>query len=135
MYDIRIFHLIIFSEVFYLSDVSAHDYRTELERQLRKMTLGISVGLVKDHQHVRGFFSTVQILKQLPNDVIYYDFQKQHHLNPYAHFSPEPIIRKSMMMMMNNDGRDQAMDESGDHMGSMHKYKICEIRPPSIEKV
>ena len=38
------------SEVYFSRGVSAHGYRTELERQLRKMTLGISVGLVKDRK-------------------------------------------------------------------------------------
>ena len=35
------------AEVFFLSGVNASTYRSELERQLRKMTIGISVGLVK----------------------------------------------------------------------------------------
>ena len=40
-------HKLLIAEVFFLSGVNASTYRTELERQLRKMTLGISVGLVK----------------------------------------------------------------------------------------
>ena len=54
--------------MYFLSGVNASTYRTELERQLRKMTIGISVGLVKQSpQEASG---------------------RKYHFDPYTHFRP-----------------------------------------------
>ena len=51
-----------------MSGVNASTYRAELERQLRKMTIGISVGLVKQSpQEASG---------------------RKYHFDPYTHFRP-----------------------------------------------
>lgn len=73
--------------------------------QLRKMTLGISVGLVKDRPQAR------------------------YHFDPYAHFSPDHEVRSKPA------ANAAAVGAAGEEEDIIHKYKICEIRPPSIEKV
>ena len=64
-----------FSEVYYWAGVSAEDFQRELEYQLQKTTLGISVGLVKQSDSsisiVTGASSTTQLV------------------NPYVHFGDE----------------------------------------------
>ena len=60
-----------FSEVYYWAGVSAEDFQRELEYQLRKTYLGISVGLVKQ----RGSNSSSLYPTQL--------------VNPYVHFGDE----------------------------------------------
>ena len=81
-----------FAEVYYRANISPKQYQSELERQLRKTTLGISVGMVKtfkDDTNVR--------------------------FDPYGHFG-------------------QAF-QSNDFENDINQYKICEIKPPSVEKV
>lgn len=92
------------AEVFYHAQVSPAQYGKELEHQLRKMTLGISVGLVKE------------------NPV------EKYHFDPYAHFSADHEVRKRFRAADDQSSRPTQED-------IIHKYKICEIRPPSIEKV
>ena len=66
-------HKLLIAEVFFLSGVNASTYRTELERQLRKMTLGISVGLVK----------------QSPGEVAAGGGRgRKYFFDPYTHFRP-----------------------------------------------
>ena len=66
-----------FSEVYYWAGVSAEDFQRELEYQLQKTTLGISVGLVKQSGSnsssslYPGASSTTQLV------------------NPYVHFGDE----------------------------------------------
>ena len=84
--------IIFFAEVYYRANISPKQYQSELERQLRKTTLGISVGMVKtfkDDTNVR--------------------------FDPYGHFG-------------------QAF-QSNDFENNINQYKICEIKPPSVEKV
>jgi len=57
--------LIDFSEVYYLSGVEPVEFQKQLEYQLRKLTLGVSVGLVKGRE------------PDFPNA-----------FNPYSHFIP-----------------------------------------------
>lgn len=91
--------IVALSEIFYSANVAPAVYQEELTHQLRKMTLGISVGLVKDN----------------PNE--------KYHFEPYAHFSPDHEVRRR---------NNQAVTTGED---IIHKYKVCEIRPPSLEKV
>ncbi len=105
--------------------MSAHGYRTELERQLRKMTLGISVGLVKDRKRgivlIDMLFPT---LKKYIKILIQTDSRlerSRRQFDPYSHFSPDRAAFAS-------GGEEEEED-------NIHKYKICEIRPPSLEKV
>jgi len=79
-------------EVYYRANVSPKQYQSELERQLRKTTLGISVGMVKT-------------FKDGTHDV---------RFDPYGHFG-------------------QAF-QSNDFENNINQYKICEIKPPSVEK-
>jgi hypothetical protein len=81
-----------FSEIYYRAGVSTTEYQSELVRQLRKTTLGISVGLVKS-------FSPGSQMK----------------FDPYSHFG-------QLFQHIEQDN-------------NINQYKICEIKPPSIEKV
>ncbi len=81
--------------MYYLSGVNETTYKSELKRQLRKMTIGISVGLVK---------------QALVDD------KEKYFFDPYAHFRPDFVVPLGEEDIVN-------------------KYRICEIRPPSIEKV
>ena len=80
-----------FSEVYYKAGVSAEQFQQQLEYQLRKTTLGVSVGLVKGKE-----------------------LEVAHYFNPYIHFVPR---------FYNTTEKDS------------NRYKICETKPPSIEKV
>ena len=64
--------------MFFLSGVNASTYRTELERQLRKMTLGISVGLVK----------------QSPGEATGGGRGRKYFFDPYTHFRPADADEK-----------------------------------------
>ncbi len=88
--------------MYHSAGVDPPTYRRELTFQLRKLTLGISVGLVKAKP------------------------AQSYHFDPYSHFSPDHEARKKL-----ND-YDQEHDQDEDFI---YKYKICEIRPPSLEKV
>ena len=57
--------MISFSEVYYWAGVSAEDFQKELEYELQKMTIGISVGLVKQANNSSTYAKLV---------------------NPYVHF-------------------------------------------------
>ena len=81
-----------FSEIYYRANISSKQYQSELIRQLRKTTLGISVGMVKT------FKDDVQV-----------------KFDPYGHFG-------------------QAF-ENPDLENNINQYKICEVKPPSLEKV
>ena len=85
--------------MYYQAGVEAEDFQKELTHQLRKLPLGISVGLVKEPP------------------------KEQYHFDPYAHFGPDHDVKR----------RDE--DDKGEADDIIHKYKICEVRPPSIEKV
>ena len=85
------FDLFVFSEVYYKAGISPEQYQQQLEYQLRKTTLGVSVGLVKG--------------KELESAAYY---------NPYVHFVPR---------LQNQTEKE------------LNRYKICETRPPSMEKV
>lgn len=67
----------LIAEVFFLSGVNASTYRAELERQLRKMTIGISVGLVK----------------QSPAEAAGGRARK-YFFDPYTHFRPADADEK-----------------------------------------
>ena len=82
---------LFFAEVYYKAGVSAEQFQQQLEYQLRKTTLGVSVGLVKGKE-----------------------LEVAHYFNPYIHFVPR---------FYNTTERDS------------NRYKICETKPPSIEKV
>jgi hypothetical protein len=80
-----------FSEVYYKAGISPEQFQQQLEYQLRKTTLGVSVGLVKGKElEVASYF------------------------NPYLHFVPS---------LLNGTEKES------------NRYKICETKPPSIEKV
>jgi len=81
----------LFSEVYYKAGVTPEQYQQQLEHQLKKTTLGVSVGLVKGRE-----------------------LEASHFFNPYLHFVPN---------VFNITEKDS------------NRYKICETRPPSIEKV
>ena len=81
------------SEVYYRAGITPKQYQVELERQLRKTTLGISVGLLKSFA---------------PNTKSMFD--------PYGHFG-------------------QTFQQIGEANNNINQYKICEVKPPSIEKV
>ena len=81
------------SEVYYRAGLTPKQYQVELERQLRKTTLGISVGLLKSFA---------------PNTKSMFD--------PYGHFG-------------------QTFQQIGESNNNINQYKICEVKPPSIEKV
>jgi hypothetical protein len=91
-----------FSEVYYLSGVNETAYQAELEHQLRKMTIGISVGLVK--QSPVGTASG----------------KNKYYFDPYTHFKPD---------------MEELTSHAADEEDIVHKYRICEVKPPSIEKV
>ena len=90
---LNVFCFFHFSEVYYRAGVSPKQYQVELERQLRKTTLGISVGLLKSFA---------------PNTKSMFD--------PYGHFG-------------------QTFQQIGEANNNINQYKICEVKPPSIEKV
>ena len=90
------------------------------------MTLGISVGLVKSNPAEKYVF------------------------DPYAHFGPDSAVRKRQEAIEQEEGdaaqdEDAAQEEGDAHAQEegeplaeediIHKYKICEITPPSMEKV
>jgi len=79
-------------EVYYRAGLTPKQYQVELERQLRKTTLGISVGLLKSFA---------------PNTKSMFD--------PYGHFG-------------------QTFQQIGESDNNINQYKICEVKPPSIEK-
>ena len=81
------------AEVYYRAGISPKQYQVELERQLRKTTLGISVGLLKSFA---------------PDTNSMFD--------PYGHFG-------------------QTFQQIGEDDNNINQYKICEVKPPSIEKV
>ena len=105
------------TEVYLRAGIGPKDYQTELEYQLRKMTLGISVGLVKSNPAEKYVF------------------------DPYAHFGPDSAVRKRQEAIeQDEDGvhEEDAAQEEGEPLAEediIHKYKICEITPPSMEKV
>ena len=90
--DLNIFSFYL-SEVYYRAGLTPKQYQVELERQLRKTTLGISVGLLKSFA---------------PNTKSMFD--------PYGHFG-------------------QTFQQIGESDNNINQYKICEVKPPSIEKV
>lgn len=96
-------YLFSFAEVYVRAKLKPSEYREELEYQLRKMTLGISVGLVKDNPSAKYTF------------------------DPYGHFGPDQANKRLKREMDEQAG--EAAEEN-----IIHKYKICEITPPSLEK-
>ena len=109
---------IIITEVYYRAGISAEAYQKELEYQLRKTTIGISVGLVKEvDQHP-------------PPEEIAPAKSRNRYFNPYSHFARNADDDKGVHQNFYNGKFDD--ETNGD---SIHEYKICEIRPPSIEKV
>ena len=93
MWYILLICYIYVAEVYYRAGISPKQYQVELERQLRKTTLGISVGLLKSFA---------------PDTNSMFD--------PYGHFG-------------------QTFQQIGDDDNNINHYKICEVKPPSIEKV
>jgi hypothetical protein len=79
------------SEVYYRAGISPEQFQQHLEHQLRKTTLGVSVGLVKSKE-----------------------LEVATYFNPYLHFVPR---------LLNGTEKES------------NRYKICETKPPSIEKV
>ncbi|TRY81053.1 hypothetical protein TCAL_09447 [Tigriopus californicus] len=90
-------------EVYVRAKLKPSEYREELEYQLRKMTLGISVGLVKDNPSAKYTF------------------------DPYGHFGPDQANKR-----LKREMDEQSTEPAEDYI--IHKYKICEITPPSLEK-
>ena len=103
----------LFSEVYYQAGLTPDEYQAELEYQLRKTTLGISVGMVKENPKLDG---------------------SKFMFDPYAHFGPDQESENpSHARIARSDITEQ---EKAEHdVMNIHRYKICEIRPPSIEKV
>eukprot|EP00095_Tigriopus_kingsejongensis_P011851 maker-scaffold493_size155937-snap-gene-0.22 protein:Tk11851 transcript:maker-scaffold493_size155937-snap-gene-0.22-mRNA-1 annotation:"hypothetical protein DAPPUDRAFT_95105" len=89
-------------EVYLRAKMKPAEYQKELEYQLRKMTLGISVGLVKENP------------------------AKKYTFDPYGHFGPDQVQFRSK--------REMSTETTAQGGGGIHKYKICEITPPSLEK-
>ena len=83
------FHFL--AEIYYRAGLSPKQYQSELERQLRKTTLGISVGIVKS---VNADQSVM--------------------FDPYGHFG-----QTFQQIELDNN---------------INQYKICEVKPPSLEK-
>ena len=107
-----------FPEFYHHAGISAEAYQKELEYQLRKTTLGISVGLVKE--------PSTQVH---PNELKFSN-ARNNYFNPYSHFSREvQEDRPGHKQDVNNLSTEE---NNAEHI---HEYKICEIRPPSIEKV
>jgi len=99
-------------EVYYWAGVSVEDFQKELEYELQKTTLGISVGLVKQANET-GYYTT-----------------RSELFNPYVHFGDEvagPNLTTSSPLSKRGP-RSLWKDELA------FTYKICEIRPPSVEK-
>ena len=67
--------------------------------------------------------------------------QEKYHFDPYAHFGPDSAVRKRQEAIeQDEDGvhEEDAAQEEGEPLAEediIHKYKICEITPPSMEKV
>ena len=107
-----------FPEFYYHAEITAEAYQKELEYQLRKTTLGISVGLVKEvNKQVHFGESNVSNVRS-------------RFFNPFSHFARDA---KEDRNDRNHDLNYGPKDESPEE--DIHEYKICEIRPPSIEKV
>lgn len=107
--------LLVFSEVYYWAGISAEDFQKELEYQLRKTTLGISVGMVKEPTSENG--------------VTVFD--------PYMHFGGKASLAiQPKANHLDYDDAKRSGKSIGNHQanGEVFKYKVCEIRPPSIEK-
>ena len=110
--DINIF----FSEFYYHSGITAEQYQKELEYQLRKTTLGISVGLVKEvNGYTRSHDGDKHVIRKT-----------SRYFNPYSHFARDHEHEDEYNHL---DGGNESIKEN------IHEYKICEVRPPSIEKV
>ena len=55
---------------------------------------------------------------------------RSRYFNPYSHFARDAEEdRRGHSHEPNYENRDKRIEED------IHEYKICEIRPPSIEKV
>ena len=55
---------------------------------------------------------------------------KEKYFNPYSHFARDTNTDRFTLIDEHGHG-----DEKKKHKEDIHEYKICEIRPPSIEKV
>ena len=55
---------------------------------------------------------------------------KEKYFNPYSHFARDTNTDRFALIDEHDHG-----DEKKKHKEDIHEYKICEIRPPSIEKV
>ena len=116
----KLYELIFFfniSEFYYQSGISAEEYQHELEYQLRKTTLGISVGLVKEFDEHENHGNEDSI-----------DSKRSKYFNPYSHFARNANDDRSVVKKIDNHATKRSEE-------NIHEYKICEIRPPSIEKV
>ena len=116
LYKITFPYFLNITEFYYQAGISAEEYQQELEYQLRKTTLGISVGLVKEfdghsnHEEDNSFS------------------KNSRYFNPYSHFARNANDERSIVEKKHSHPSNN-LDEN------IHEYKICEIRPPSIEKV
>ena len=104
------------TEFYYQAGISAEEYQQELEYQLRKTTLGISVGLVKEFDEHSEHEEEHALSKS------------SKYFNPYSHFARDANDERSVVEKNNNH-------KSNNRNENINEYKICEIRPPSIEKV
>ena len=114
---INLFSFLNISEFYYQSGISAEEYQNELEYQLRKTTLGISVGLVKEFDEHENHGNEDSI-----------DSKRSKYFNPYSHFARNANDDRSVVKKIDNHATKRSEE-------NIHEYKICEIRPPSIEKV
>ena len=55
---------------------------------------------------------------------------KEKYFNPYSHFARDTDTDRFTLIDEHDHG-----DEKKKYKEDIHEYKICEIRPPSIEKV
>ena len=55
---------------------------------------------------------------------------KEKYFNPYSHFARDTNTDRFTLIDQHEHG-----GEKKKHIEDIHEYKICEIRPPSIEKV
>ena len=112
-----LFSILNISEFYYQSGISAEEYQQELEYQLRKTTLGISVGLVKEFDQHENHGTEDSI-----------DSKTSKYFNPYSHFARDANDERRVGKKLDNHETKHSEE-------NIHEYKICEIRPPSIEKV
>ena len=96
--------------MYYWAGISAEDFKKELEYQLQKTTIGISIGLVKETNE---------------------EDEQYHVLNPYLHFGG----KTGRELQIESSKRFSRSIDDNIRYGDVFRYKICEIRPPSLEKV